>query len=91
MEIKVLEESKNKMEFEVIGESHTICTLIKDELKSDDHVKIATYFVDHPIIGKPHFIIETDSSTTPNKAIKEAIKRIKKKNEKILESIKKIK
>ncbi|MFH1054409.1 MAG: DNA-directed RNA polymerase subunit L [Candidatus Woesearchaeota archaeon] len=89
MEINIIEDSKNKIEFEVVGESHSFCQSLKEELNNDNHVKISTYFLSHPLVGKPHFIIETDTSTSPKKAIKDAIKRIKKNNEKLVKSAKK--
>ena len=77
MEIKILEDKKNKLVFELKGETHTFCNALKQELWSDKHVKIAGYNVTHPLIGVPKFVVETDGSEKPKKALVEAAKRLK--------------
>ena len=89
MEIIITNETKNRLEFDLAGESHLFCNLIKEELNKDDHVKNVTYVIDHPLISKPHFIIETDTSSNPKKALKDAVKRIKKNNDKLKAEVKK--
>ncbi|MEK6969480.1 MAG: DNA-directed RNA polymerase subunit L [Nanoarchaeota archaeon] len=80
MEFKVLEESKNKLVFELRGETHTFCNILKEELQSVKGVVIATYMIDHPLVGTPKFHIET-KGLEPREAIKEALKQLKKKTE----------
>jgi len=82
MEIKVVEDKKNRIVFEVEGEDHTFCNMIKKELWNDNHVKISTYNIDHPMIGKPKMIVETDGDEEPRKALTEAAKRVGKDLEK---------
>ena len=43
MEIKILEETKNKLRFHVEGEDNTFLNLLKEELWKDKAVKIAAY------------------------------------------------
>lgn len=80
MEFKVLEESKNRLVFQLIGESHTLCNALKEELKKVSGVELATYKIDHPLIGVPEFLLET-KGIEPRKALKEALKSLKKKAE----------
>jgi len=80
MEFKVLEESKTKLVFQLIGETHTFCNLLKDELQNVKGVEIATYRIDHPLIGVPQFLIET-KGIEPRKALQSALKSIKKNSE----------
>ena len=77
MELKILEDKKNKMVFELKGENHTFCNALKSELWNDKHVKIAGYNIAHPLIGIPKFIVETDGKESPKKALKGAAKRLK--------------
>ena len=77
MEFKILEESKTKLVFQLIGETHTFCNLLKDELQNIKGVDIATYRIDHPLIGIPQFLIET-KGVEPKKALHSALKSIKK-------------
>jgi len=80
MEFKVLEESKTKLVFQLKGETHTFCNLLKDELLNCKGVVTSSYRVDHPLTGVPQFLIETKSAE-PRKALKEALASIKKKAE----------
>lgn len=76
MELKVLEDKKNRFVVEIKGEDHTFCNMLKKELWNDSHVKIATYNIHHPMIGKPKMIVETDGAEEPRKALIEAAKRL---------------
>lgn len=78
MEFKVLEESKNKLVFQLLGETHTFCNALKHELIGVKGVQIATYRIDHPLVGVPQFHLET-KGIEPRKAIKEALSSLKKK------------
>ena len=80
MKFNVLEESKSKLVFELEGETHTFCNLLKEALQSVKGVEIATYRIDHPLIGKPEFLIET-KGVEPRKALQQALKSVKKQAE----------
>ena len=77
MELNILEEKKNALKFELRGEDHSFCNLLKDELWNDKHVKVATYNIKHPLIGIPMFIVETDGKD-PKKVLDDAGKRLSK-------------
>tara|TARA_Y100000310_G_scaffold159115_1_gene158606 strand:+ start:20332 stop:20601 length:270 start_codon:yes stop_codon:yes gene_type:complete len=80
MKFNVLEESKSKLVFTLEGETHTFCNLLKEELQKVKGVEIASYRIDHPLIGKPEFLIET-KGVEPRKALGVALKSIKKQAE----------
>jgi DNA-directed RNA polymerase subunit L len=80
MEIILKEESKNKVTFQIKGESHTLCNILKEELRNDENVVNASYFVSHPDIDEPTFTVET-KGVSPKKAILDAVARIKKQND----------
>ena len=90
MELKVLEKSKKKIIFEIIGADHTFCGALKKELWNDKAVKVSAYNIDHPLIAIPKFIVETIDKD-PEKVLGDAIKRLLKKNEQFLELTKKLK
>jgi DNA-directed RNA polymerase subunit L len=77
MELKVVEESKNKLVIDVKGESHTLCNVLKRELWKDKNVKVSGYYVDHPLVGTPRFVVETDGGN-PKDALLTAVKNVKK-------------
>ena len=82
MEIKILDDKKNKLVVEVNGADHTLCNSIKQELYNDKHVKIATYSIRHPQISVPQMIVETDGEVSPKNALINAVQRLHKINEK---------
>ncbi|HLD00392.1 MAG TPA: DNA-directed RNA polymerase subunit L [Candidatus Nanoarchaeia archaeon] len=89
MEFIVKEETKFKLVFKLKGETHTFCNALKEELLKVDGVKIASYRIDHPLVGVPEFLIET-SGTEPRKALKEALKALKKKTEQFQAEVSKL-
>jgi len=90
MEVSIVEESKNKAVINVKGEGHTICNAIRKELWNDEHVKTATYAIEHPLIGTPQIIVETDGAD-PRKAVLAAVKRVQKAAEKVKDDAKSLK
>lgn len=76
MEVKILREGKNMIELQIEGETHTLCNILKEELKNDSKVKIAAYKVEHPLVGVPTLFVETDGSETPKQAISKAISKL---------------
>ncbi len=78
MKLKILEDKKNRMVLQIVGETHTFCNALKKELWNDKHVKIAGYNIKHPVVGVPRIIIETDGAEKPKKALIEAAKRLDK-------------
>lgn len=87
MEIKVLEESKNKLIIELEGEDHTLANLLKKELWNDEHVKTSGYSVEHPLIGRPKIVVETDGKESPRDALKAASERLSKENDKFKKAV----
>lgn len=91
MEIKIIENEKNRLVVELPGFDHTLCNSLKKELLSVKGVEIATYAIEHPLVGIPKMIIETKGAVTPKKALDEAIKGLQEKNKEFLNIFKKAK
>jgi len=87
MEIKIIEDSKNKLVFDIKGESHGFCNMLKDELWNNKAVKVAAYKIDHPLIGIPRFVLET-SGEEPRKVLDSAVKKLKSQAEKAAKELK---
>lgn len=77
MEINILEESKKRMVFELKGEDHTFCNILKENLWKVKGVEISSYRIEHPLVGVPKFLIET-KGIEPREALKQALADIKK-------------
>lgn len=90
MEVQIIEDKKDKLVFEIIGEAHTMTNAVRKELWNDEHVKAAAYAIEHPLIEVPKVIVETDGAD-PRKAVLAAVKRVQKQLEKIKTDAKELK
>ena len=79
------------MVFELAGADHTFCNALKKELWNDSTVRAAAYKVDHPLIGVPRFIVETNGQKDAKAVLKAAAARLKKHNKEFLTLFKKAK
>ncbi|KYK26158.1 hypothetical protein AYK26_00895 [Euryarchaeota archaeon SM23-78] len=89
MELKVHEHTKKRMVFEFIGADHTFCNALKKELWNDSTVRAAAYKIEHPLIGIPKFIVETNGQKDAKAVLKTAATRLKKHNKDFLSLFKK--
>ena len=90
LNVKILEEKKNKIQFEIEGETHTLSAALTKELWADEHVKAAGYKLEHPLLGKPTFVVETEGEDA-RKAVSAAVQRLVKQSEKLRDMAKEIK
>jgi len=77
MEINILEESGKRMMFELKGENHSFCNVLKEALWKVKGVEVASYRIEHPLVGVPKFLIET-KGIEPREALKKALTEVKK-------------
>jgi len=80
LKVKILKYSRDFLEFEVDGETHTFLNPLRMELLNIDGVVFAAYRIVHPLVDKARFVVRTD----PNKigaleALKVAKENLKKK------------
>ena len=87
MDIKIIEESKNKLVFEIEGAGHSLCNLLVKEMWNDEAVKNVAYRIDHPLKGIPTILLETmQGKDELKKVVDNAIKRLRKSNDKFREA-----
>ena len=89
MELKFIEDKKNRVVVEIKGETHTFLNVLKDELWNDDSVKVSAYRVDHPLIGSPKLIVETSGESAKDALIK-AAQRLQKQFDKFGSEVSKV-
>ncbi|MBT4651386.1 DNA-directed RNA polymerase subunit L [Candidatus Woesearchaeota archaeon] len=89
MEFNIIEESKKRIVFELTGETHSFCNALKNELLKVKGVEIATYKIDHPLVGIPTFVLET-SGIEPRDALKKGIEGLKKLAKEFQKEVKKL-
>lgn len=90
MEIKVLEQEKNKLKIEIKGETHTLCNAIRNELWGEKSVEIAGYQIEHPMVSSPVLFVETEKED-PKKTLINAAASLKKKNAELRKQLDKLK
>jgi len=88
MEIKVLENEKNKIVVEIIGEDHTLSNALRKELWNDKNVDVAGYNIEHHLISNPILVVD---GKNPKKSLLDAVKRLKDKNSELKNKIKDLK
>lgn len=76
MKINVLNEDSNSISFEIEGEGHTLCNLLRQEMWTLG-VSSCGYNLKHPIISSPMLNVEV-SKGNPKKIISLSIDEIRK-------------
>jgi DNA-directed RNA polymerase subunit L len=87
MELVVLEQGKNRLKFELKGEDHSFCNILKKELWQDKHVDISGYYVEHSLVSAPVFTVQAKSGD-PKKIVLDAVERLKKWNKDLKDQFK---
>jgi DNA-directed RNA polymerase subunit L len=85
MEIKILEDKKGRVIFELVGADHTIANVLKERIAQQKGVSTCSYNVEHPLVSSPKFIVEADNV---KKAIEDAIDSLKKDNDSLRKALK---
>lgn len=89
MEIKVLENEKNRFCFELVGKTHTLPNLLTKALWENPDVLVAGYHVKHPQTSNAVIILETKTKD-PKKVLLETISTLKKRNAEFFSAVKKV-
>ena len=72
MEIEILENKKDSLEFIVKGERHTFSNILREALLQDSKIEFASYKLEHPFDNEVKFFVKTDGKTA-SKAISDAL------------------
>lgn len=82
MEVVTLENEKNRIKFQINGEGHTFCNVLRKELWGDKNIDIAGYSIEHSLTSHPIFTVEV-SKGDAKKALLDAVDRLKKLNKEL--------
>jgi DNA-directed RNA polymerase subunit L len=77
MNIKIVEDTKGRVVFEIIGGDNTLSNILKETIAKQKGVTACAYNIEHPLVSNPKFIVEADNA---GKAITAAIDALKKEN-----------
>ncbi|HWR25678.1 MAG TPA: DNA-directed RNA polymerase subunit L [Methanosarcina sp.] len=75
MELNILSKTDRELEVELIGETHTLLNMLRDNLIRDKRVEAAFYDMKHVSISEPILYIKTDG-TDPIEVLKDAASMI---------------
>ena len=89
MEINVLEHTKQRLQFELKGEGHTFCNVLRKELWLGKAPEIAGYAIEHSLVSQPVFAVESDKQD-PAALLTSAVERLQKKTAELQEKFKKL-
>jgi DNA-directed RNA polymerase subunit L len=87
MEYKIINDKKDELEIEL--DNLTVAEILRVYLNLDDSVKIAAWKKEHPS-KNPILIVQTKGKS-PRKAISDAVGKIEKELDKVLEQFKSVK
>ena len=89
MKLKILEHEKDKIRLIIEGQGHTFVNALVDELLLDDSVDVAKYIIEFQF-SDPEVLItmKPKSRKTAEKALLDATKKISKKCDDLLSSLK---
>ena len=74
MDIKVIENKKNRLVVEIPGEGHTLCNLVTKYAWSEGSVTASGYNIEHPLVSAPKVVISTSKGDAKEAAISAAKK-----------------
>jgi DNA-directed RNA polymerase subunit L len=80
MEVKVIQNTKNELRIEIVGEDHTFCNLLQKVLLEDKNVEIAGYDQPHPLIRSSIVYVKTKRDCLPEKVLLAALSSIRELN-----------
>jgi DNA-directed RNA polymerase subunit L len=83
--MKIIKDTKDELELEITGESHTLCNALRKTLMEDKDVVSAAYVMEHPTIGEPKLYVKAKN---PKKSLKKAAETIKNRCDELKKEIK---
>jgi len=89
MEIVVLENTKNRLRFQIVGKTHTLANLITKKLWDEEDIIISGYNLKHPQTSNVELLIET-TKKDPKKVLLDTLTKIKKESNDFKVAFKKI-
>lgn len=76
MELELVRKDGGSLLVKIIGEDHTLCNLLREELYKDENVISAAYTIEHPLTEPPKFYVKTKKGKSPERALADAADRI---------------
>lgn len=88
MDLVKLQDDKDFLEFEIQGEDHTFCNLLRFHAWKEKGIEVVSYNIKHPLVGHPVFAVK---GKAPKKILGATIDSLKKEIKEIKDKFKKLK
>ncbi len=75
MELRVLTQTANELEVEILGENETLLNPLKQALLADKDVDFAEYIIEHPTLSVPKVFLRTKGAK-PVTVLKRTLKSL---------------
>ena len=89
MEINVQEHTKHRLVFELQGEGHTFCNVLKKALWLGKALDIAGYTIEHSLVSHPRFVVASEKHD-PVSLLAGAVERMQKTTAELQDKFKKL-
>ncbi len=89
MELEILKNEDDYLEFVLKGKRHTFPNLLKTKLLEDKSVSFVSYILKHPFDNDSVFSLRTDGKK-PKKALEDALKEIEAELDEFSKGVKKV-
>jgi len=76
MELELVKKEDGSLLVKIVGENHTLCNLLREELNKDENVVSAAYTIEHPLTESPKFYVKIKKGKSPERALSGAADRI---------------
>lgn len=76
MEIQLLKEDKDLIELKIIGEGHTLCNVLRNQLWDSEDTSIVSYNLKHPLVSSPVFVLKVKKGK-PRKVLLDGVQALK--------------
>jgi DNA-directed RNA polymerase subunit L len=79
VKVNILTKNSELLELTMQGEDHSFPNLLREALMEDEDVEFAAYNIAHPQLAPPKLVIRTNGKKKPDRALLDAIKKVRKK------------
>ncbi len=89
MEMQIISENKDLIELKIVGEGHTLCNVIRDELVNSEDTSFASYNIKHPLVSSPILALKVKKGK-PRKVLLDAVASLKEKTKELRSQLTKL-
>jgi DNA-directed RNA polymerase subunit L len=90
MELELVKKENGSLLIKIVGENHTLCNLLREELNKDENVASASYTIEHPLTESPKFYVKIKKGKSPERALTDAAGRVAEQLEDLRKQLQKV-